>query len=71
MEMIKMKARQYLKNGKTNKIHIGDRASIDLESDNIMEFIHIYKEGKRIGHIAIFNSNDGATEIKYTGVRDE
>lgn len=43
--------------------------SITAESENIMEFIHIYdRNGKRLGFLSIFNSHSGKTEVEYEGV---
>ena len=43
--------------------------SITAESENVMEFIHIYdRNGKRMGLLSIYNSNTGKTEVEYKEV---
>jgi len=40
--------------------------TIKAESENIMEFIHIFdRNGKRIGLLTIFNSHSGKTKVEY------
>lgn len=48
-----------------------DSVSIDTNKNNIMEFIHIYKDGKSIGFVSIFNSSDGTTTVDYSSSKQK
>ena len=43
----------------------GNAIRININTDNSMEFIHVWNGDERLGMLSIWNMNDGTVEIKF------
>ena len=57
------------RNKEINKTDAGNSMIVNADNNNPIEFIHIYRDSKIVGVVAIFNSDCSRMRIEYTEVQ--